>query len=769
MWRVLFILSICVGPGGSLAAELSTVTTTDVAACAQHLVNTQYAQPIRGTPGELNAYRMAMDAVYLQKLALMVLLLPSSGIAVDMGSGSGTPTAALAQLYPNVQFIGVDINPEMVAQSASEFDHLKNLNFKVGDIAQILFPPESVDVIINSSVLHHVTSFAGEGYRSDSASAALANQVRALKMGGILIVRDFVIPRGPQMVPLKLPKTDGLREGPVQTLSTAALFYKFAHDFRSSVHPDGFTVKVITDSATDTTFDIDLRTAVEFLFHKDYREHWGPEVKEEYTYFSQRQFENLFRLLNLRILTSRLIFNPWLIAHRLKGQYEMTDEQGNPLPYPPTNILILGEKVHPGRPVEIVERDHHVVEDPQFLRRRFYENRKTGEVFAVAERPQHTLDVVPYTIAKDQLFVMSRKSYPRPILTAKLAVQHLNGANTSGYITEPISLMMRPGPTAGSERIVEEFARTRLGAIKSIQAGSDYFPSAGFLREQVLPYLVEVEGALEKDIPLAPLGGLTDMGSLHWTEAGQALRAYHVGGAYDSRFEINLYRLLLSLKRPVGPWIGGEVRLKDQSTSDFGVHDFSTAQTRTQNWKETTQHSDYIEIRSGHFTEMTSTDTEVGQTTLEYLIPKHMSHHTVTLLPIAKNNGEILVGLEPQDLPVPQSYGQSSTLWTVPGFRIPKNLRTMDAAVDWSQKAMAESFAVHGHEPIAIGSDYRVSPGTTPEIVYPYVIEVDLKQSGPGKLTWFRLKDLLQNQNLIHSAHLLTSLFRTAHALDLHP
>ncbi len=281
------------------------------------------------------------------------------------------------------------------------------------------------------------------------------------------------------------------------------------------------------------------------------------------------------------------------------------------------------------------------------------------------------------------------------------------------------------------------------------------------------PFLAEVEARLDKDILLPATGGLTDMGTLHWTEASQALRAYQVGGAFDSRFEINIYRLFRKIQKTVGPWIGGDIRLRPQKQNKFAVQDFAKSQPFTQTWRPTLQRSDYIEVRGGQFAEIAATDSELGHIHLEYLLPQHVSHHTVTLLPVANNNGEILVGLEAQDLPVPQSYGESSTLWTTPGFRIPKDVRNIDGATSWAKKRLLETFEVQIGEPIGLGSDYRVSPGTTPEIVYPYTAEVDLQKSGPGKLHWFRLKDLLKNDDQIHSAHLLTSLFRVAHALGL--
>ena len=91
-----------------------------------------------------------------------------------------------------------------------------------------------------------------------------------------------------------------------------------------------------------------LRAANEFILRKDYRADWDVELLEEYTYLSQAGFEAAFRARGLRILSSMPIRNPWIVAHRYAGRFHLSDVQERPLPFPPTNYLIVGEKVPPG-------------------------------------------------------------------------------------------------------------------------------------------------------------------------------------------------------------------------------------------------------------------------------------------------------------------------------------------------------------------------------------------------------------------------------------
>src|SRR5437868_6241776 len=101
-----------------------------------------------------------MDSSMKQKVALTAAHLLAQGTIADMGMGSGTGSYALAALYPSLSVIGVDINPTMV-ELAREHHRLPNLSFVCADIAGDCFPPESLDGIFDSSVLHHVTTFNG--------------------------------------------------------------------------------------------------------------------------------------------------------------------------------------------------------------------------------------------------------------------------------------------------------------------------------------------------------------------------------------------------------------------------------------------------------------------------------------------------------------------------------------------------------------------------------------------------------------------------------
>ncbi|MEW6282945.1 MAG: methyltransferase domain-containing protein, partial [Candidatus Eremiobacterota bacterium] len=370
-----------------------------------------YQRQHRGDRGAYERYLAGMDASMKQKVALTAAHLLTRGRVADMGMGSGAGSFALASLYPALEVVGVDVNPTMV-ELAADTHRLPNLSFQVGDISRPCFPPGWLDAIFDSSVLHHVTTFNGYSYAE--AERCLTVQTDQLRMHGTLIVRDFVAPE-PGPVWLDLPAEDGPGDDP-RTCSTAALFERFAREFRK-LRGDGFPYQA--DPPGDPPprpgwrrFQVDRRHAVEFVLRKDYREDWETEVLEEYLYFTQTEFEQVFARLGLRVLASNPLRNPWILRHRFRDRFDLYDASGTREEDPPTNYVIVGERVPPEEGVGF----HEVGPSPPlaFLHSEHYRDRRSGKLRDLVRRPNLTVDVVPWFDDEGDLYVVARRSYPRP-------------------------------------------------------------------------------------------------------------------------------------------------------------------------------------------------------------------------------------------------------------------------------------------------------------------------------------------------------------------
>ncbi len=241
----------------ALISPFASGTTPKVECGLENLTAQRgYEKQDRGDAAAYARYFAGMEKTSMPKMALGTAYLPVDGVVLDMGSGSGRSSFDFANLYPRMTVIGIDNNPKTVALARKQYVR-PNLSFREGDVAGALFPPQSVDGIFNSSTNHHVTT----------------------------------------LVILELVNEDGLASGPVEKLSTAALFEtRFVKDFKSSVHRTGGVPfkKLPPVRPGFSRFEVDLRTAHEFVLHKDYRteeSQWKAEVQEEYTYLDQKGFE----------------------------------------------------------------------------------------------------------------------------------------------------------------------------------------------------------------------------------------------------------------------------------------------------------------------------------------------------------------------------------------------------------------------------------------------------------------------------------------------
>lgn len=729
-----------------------------------------YEKQHRGTQAAYEAYFAGMDASMQQKVALTTAHFPVRGRIADMGSGSGRGTYDLACLYGGLELVGVDINPVSVERAAREFRR-PNLSYVVGDIADMVFPAESLDGILDSSVLHHVTSF--NDFEVGRVLTTLDRQVAQLKTGGVIIIRDFVIPDGPERVHLDLPADDGSEAGGVAGMSTAALFELFAREWRSSVNRDG-PVPFTRMSSSRTGFvryEVALRAAAEFVLRKDYRADWATEVLEEYTYLSQPQFEEAFRSRGLRIVTSRPLWNPWIVQNRFEGRFHLSDSSGNPLPFPPTNYLIVGEKVRDGSGVELFERQSRTIPSPTFLRLKGYRHKESGRVMELAERPHLTIDVVPWFESAGQIFVIAKKDFPRPIVNAAHERPRLDSAHHSGYVTEPVSAIV--GARGDEEEDVRRVLRERAGldAEDIIRVGGpfSYFTSPGGVDELVVSRLVEVRPR-RASLSFPNYSPFTDAGTVRELDASQVLRACHVGGMFDARLEINIYRLLRDLGRGCGPWIGAPIALSVQphtpSTSE-PAQVLTPPARAAFDQPEPLPRPQFLSLYEGSFEERDSSGGTLAEARFEYVRPGRLSDNTLLVLPAFRTAQGVFVGVEHRDLPAAQSFDGSSIMAAAPAWRLPPTVTHLSEIPHFLKGALRRDFNLDAGLVWELGGAYLPTSGVTPEVVYPFVVEVEANQCPRSGLQFVSLNELTAKPGLLRDAHLLVVTHRLAHALGV--
>lgn len=750
----------------------------------------KYAKQDRGNLSEYEEYFAGMDASMQQKIALTTAHFPVRGTIADMGSGSGSGTFDLARLYKDLRLIGVDINPVTVEYSRNHYK-AENLKFEVGDIAENVFAENSLDGILDSSVLHHVTSF--NNFDAAQIGKTLKNQVAQLKTGGILIIRDFVIPdEAEKIVFLDLPTNDGNDAGEISELSTAALFEVFARDFRSHLNFDAsvFYRKHSSPRSNFTRFEITLKTAAEFVLRKDYRDHWSPELLEEYCYYSQKDFEENFRKENLRIVVAQPLWNPWIVENRFVEKFYLSDSGGKNLTFPPTNFLIVGEKVSENEGVQLAEKSICDVNpnEKSFLDLKFYKHKTTGQIYELAERPNQTIDLLPWFESENgQIFVLAKKDFPRPIVNAQTERKNLNRAEFSGYLTEPISAIINlrdaevqrdfdnnledfETKNSASLRLCGEILSERANIsedeILEISAPAFYFTSAGGIDERVESFLVKIENWKNEPHAIENYTQFQSAGVVRELDALQILRAATVGGMFDARLEINIYRLLRALNRSASAWIGANIKPEIQNFS--GKIETNLECEKREMFEEIEpSENNFLKLCKSEFVEIDSKNIEISRAEFEYVVPKNYSKNTVAAIPFIKTENEILVGIEFRDLPAPQRFSGTSQIACVPAWRVPPEIEHKFELEDFLREKFPKDFAAEIKNTWELGGTFFTSAGITPEIVYPTAVELKTKKLSKTDLKFFHLNELLKNSQKIQDAHLLILLNRLAHSLGI--
>jgi hypothetical protein len=170
---------------------------------------------------------------------------------------------------------------------------------------------------------------------------------------------------------LRLEHRDGANEGifapfddsralerHLRSLSTYARFKRFARDFLPDpARAPGATAFPYRESvfAGDRCAVLALRYAAEFMSKKDYVENWQSEMRETFSFWDFAAWKAALVAAGFRVLEnpnepelgSRVYTSAWIREKRWAGKVALYRRRGGrlePLPFPPTNIVLVGEK-----------------------------------------------------------------------------------------------------------------------------------------------------------------------------------------------------------------------------------------------------------------------------------------------------------------------------------------------------------------------------------------------------------------------------------------
>jgi ubiquinone/menaquinone biosynthesis C-methylase UbiE len=715
-------------------------------------MSTNYTGQDRGNKKNYQQYLEAMDVISVEKVASASVFFESQedNTIVDIGMASGMSTAILAKLFPQMQIIGVDINPKMV-QIAQDTYNYPNLSFREDDGEKLrTFSENSVNGFFNCSAIHHITSY--NGYDTNRALNTLRRQVELLKDKGVLVIRDFIKPEEQEVI-IELSTIDKPSRP-----NDAELFIQFAQTARSlaSANERGFPIKGINTVKKDIRrFQAFYTDVVEFIRRKDYYANWDIELQEEYGYFTQEDFEEIFRELGLRIILSSPIYNQWIINNRYKNQFAIYDLSGKEIGFPPTNYLIAGEKIYGGKQVQLIR--HLPVREDSFLHFSSYQNLKTKKIYDVVERPNNVLDIIPFYRHENGFTILAKHGYPRPLANVKTDSFILDNKHYSGYIPE--------GITIGEAENIDDILNKRFGISKdhyiNIFQSLNYYTSPGGINEKVVSKFIELTKPISVNkVSSKSFSGFKESGYIHEYDAAQLLNTAQTGALVEARLELNVYNLFFKQNIPLPKWLGEKMKIRfDRFIKPTSFSELLSL--HTQDYEKSEKQAGFLTTRRAYFSEM---GIENSNAIFEYVYPSTVSSNTLVTLPVFKKDGQIYVGLEVQSLPVPQLHSESSTIITAPAKRLPKEVHNIHDLEEYITNMRIGKGKIERYS--KLGEKYFSSVGITTEQVYPYLVCLDRDDKS---LKWANLSDLYQNMDKIEDAHLLICLCRLIHATDFLP
>jgi 2-polyprenyl-3-methyl-5-hydroxy-6-metoxy-1,4-benzoquinol methylase len=232
---------------------------------------------------------------------------------LDVGCADGVVSAALADMFPNAQVVGIDLNEEFIKRAKEQWGDKKNLRFECVYLRELLARPARYDVVVFCSVLHEFYSY-GEGI--SSVLKALSDAHEVLRPGGRLLIRDMIL-RG-------YTKEANLYCLSITEKIKAKEESHFIKDFEEQF------------GKLDT-----LYTLNHYLLKYWYKENWERESKEHYTPVTFEQYEAIFSLLGMKEQINHSYTIPFL-EQKWKDDFNLTEDELSTLRS--TGILVA-EKV----------------------------------------------------------------------------------------------------------------------------------------------------------------------------------------------------------------------------------------------------------------------------------------------------------------------------------------------------------------------------------------------------------------------------------------
>lgn len=203
---------------------------------------------------------------------------------LDVGCADGTVTLALAHLFPQMKFLGIDLSKDFIDKAQGKTKGVENVKFEEIYLRELLARPERFDIIVFCSVLHEFFTY-GEGM--SSVMKALADAYELLRPGGVIIIRDMILTNS--------TKELSSNEAVVKKVRERKDLEPYLKDFEGLF------------GGIDKVYCLN-----HFLLKYLYTDNWAREGKEHYVPVTAEQYEEILSLLGMTIKYNNSYLIPYL-------------------------------------------------------------------------------------------------------------------------------------------------------------------------------------------------------------------------------------------------------------------------------------------------------------------------------------------------------------------------------------------------------------------------------------------------------------------------
>ena len=246
-------------------------------------------------------YLERMSKPLQEKLKVAKFFPEGTKTVLDVGCADGVVTMALAEMFPEIKFVGIDLNKEFVSIAKEKAAGKTNVSFENAYLRDRLANPERFDVVLFCSVLHEFFTY-GEGI--STVVKALADAHEMLNPKGTLIIRDMILFDYMSQSDLWLEKIEKKVKEKVELTD------------------------LINDHESNFGEIHSIKQLNHFLLKYKYEDNWQREGKENYVPVSFEKYDRILKLLGMKDQYRESYTIPY-IQNIWKEDFGLTDDEIN--------------------------------------------------------------------------------------------------------------------------------------------------------------------------------------------------------------------------------------------------------------------------------------------------------------------------------------------------------------------------------------------------------------------------------------------------------